>query len=271
MAAVGAVGLPGGGAEPHLPVEGGGAGLGGDVDLAGPEELPVEALAGADDAADGLAGGGDEAVLDGLADGLDGGAEAVEGVLEAEPGVEAEHPAFGLDVFHDAAALADGAGHGLLAPDVLAGAGGHDALDGVPVGRGADVDDVDVGVLEELDEVLVGLDLAPAGLLGAGEAVFDAGLVGVAEADEARALEAEVVAAVGDAAEADEGARDLVGGGGLAAQDVGGDDVEEADRGGGLEEVSAGGVHGAPLVVTWSDAGRRGRCLGRGGRRPRVR
>ena len=166
------MGLPRRRAEPHVPVERLRDLLHGQVHAAGPVELPAEALTAAERALDRTLA--EETALDDLADRLHGRAEAVEVALEAEPRVETEDALLGLDDLHHALALANGAGHGLLAPDVLAGVRGHHAHAAVPVRRRADVDDVHVLVGEQLDEVLVALDLAPAAFRGGGEAALHA-------------------------------------------------------------------------------------------------
>ena len=116
--AVGVVGLEGRGAEPEVVVELGRDGLGRQARPARPVGLPVEPGGRADRRLDRPA---EQPALDGLLDRLDVRPEAVEAVLEAEPGVDPEDAAVPLDGPDDRPALGDGAGHGLLAPDVLAG------------------------------------------------------------------------------------------------------------------------------------------------------
>ena len=207
------------------------------LDASGPAELPREALAFAEHALD--RAGAEESVLHDLPYRLDGRAESVEGVLEPEPRVEAEHPSLGLDHLAHAPSLADRARHGLLAPDVLAGLRGHHALYAVPVRRRADVDDVHAGVVDELDEVPVRLDASPSRLLRRGEPGGHARRVAVGESDQPRSLERKVVRAVRDLAESDQRARELVGRGLGPPKHLRGDDVERTDRRGGLQELSS--------------------------------
>jgi len=81
----------------------------------------------------------------------------------------AEDAARAADGVDDGPALADGPGHRLLAPDILAGLGGGDGDEGVPVGRRRDVDDVDVGPGQDLAEVRVSGDAGAGDLQGGGE------------------------------------------------------------------------------------------------------
>ena len=98
-------------------------------------------------------------------------AHAVEAVLEAEPGVEAEDALVLLDRGDDRTSLGDSPRHGLLAPNVLTRFGRSDGDDGMPVGRGRHMDDVDVLAGQNLAEVLVALAVGAAGLHCLGEVV----------------------------------------------------------------------------------------------------
>ena len=242
-----AVGFPRRRTEPHVPVEPLGNHLRLVLDAPGPAELPREALALAEYALEGAVA--KKPVLDNLANRLDCSAEAVETVLETEPRVEAEHALLGLNDLADALALANGARHRLFAPYVLARLRGHHALDAVPVGRRADVDNVDAWVVDQLYEVLVALDLAPAALLGGGKASRDARSVAVGETDEPRALERQVVGAVRDLAEADQRARELVGRSRRPPKDLSRNDVERPKRGRTLQEFSSFHVSTNSLFV----------------------
>ena len=153
VGAVLVVGLIGCRTQPHVVVEMGGDGLLWQVFLAYPEEFP------------GKAGGSRHGDLQRPAEhttvykflqGLYGGAQSVERVGETEPGVQAEHAAVALHCLDDGLALADGARHGLLTPDVLAGLGGLDGHDAVPVGRRGDVHHVDIGVTDQVAKVGIG-------------------------------------------------------------------------------------------------------------------
>ena len=225
--AMAVVGLPRSRTEPHVIVEAGRQRFDPEARAARPAVLPAEALAGAGDALDGTVA--EKAGFDNLLDGLDRRAEAVEIVLIAEPGVEAEDALLGANDLHHALAFADSARHGLFAPDVLAGVGGHHALDAVPMGRSADVCDVDILVGKQFHEVFVGLDLAPAVLLGLGKALLHAILERIAHADEARTAERKMVGAAGDRTEADERAGELVGRRGRAPEHFRRDEVECTD------------------------------------------
>ena len=229
MGAVLVVRLPRCGAKPHIPIESLGAFFGEEIDETGPEELPAEALTRAEYATDRLAGIRNEIILDNLTNGLYGRSEAVERILEAEPRVEAEHSALGLNDLHNALAFADRAGHRLFAPDILAGIGGHNALNAVPVRRRADMDDVNARIVEKLHKVLVRLNLAPTALLGGGETLLNMKLIRIAKADETRTLVGKMVFGTCDSAETDKRARKLVRGSGRAPENLGRNEIERAD------------------------------------------
>ena len=122
------VGLVGCRAEPQVVVQLLGDGLHLQVLLACPEELPRKA-GGSTDAH--LEGPAQQSAIHKLLQGLHLSAQSVEGVLEAEPGIEAEDASVALDGLLHTASFADGTCHGLLAQDVLACVGslyGHDAM-----------------------------------------------------------------------------------------------------------------------------------------------
>ena len=100
------------------------------------------------------------------------------------------------------------------------------------------MDDVDVLVLEELEEAAVVLDPAPAVVLGLAESLGRVESVRIAESDEPRALECEVVAAVRDRAEADERAVQHVGRSLGAPQHLRRNNVEKSCRAGRLERLA---------------------------------
>ena len=239
VGAVLVVRLPRCGTEPHIPVESARARLRLEVDAAGPEELPAEALPGAEHAAHRFAGIADEIVLHHLPDRFNGRPETVERILEAEPGVETEHALFRLHVFHDPLAFADRAGHRLFAPDVLAGARGHHAHDAVPVRRRADVDDIDGRIFQKFYEIGIRLHLAEAVLRGERKPFGNAQEIGVAKSHQPRTLVRKVVAALGDAAAADNGAGELVGRRFGAPEHLRRDYVERAERRAGLQQISS--------------------------------
>ena len=226
--AVVAVGFPRRRAEPHVPVEALWYHLRLVLNAPGPAELPREALALAEDALEGAVA--EKPVLDDLANRLDGSAETVERVLESEPRIEAEHAFLRLNDLANALALANGARHRLFAPDVLDRLRGHHALDAVPVRRRADVDDIDARIVDQFNEVLVALNLAPSALLGGGKASRDAWSVAVGETDESRTLERQVVGAVRDFAEADQRTRELVGRSRRSPKDLRRDNVKRPER-----------------------------------------
>ncbi len=234
--AVGVVGLEGGGAEPEFVIEIRGDGLRGEVGAADPIEFPIEAGAGIERDFERPA---QETVLHRFLDGLDGRAHAVEAVLEAEPGVEAEDALMLFDGGDHGFAFADGAGHRLFAPDILAGLGGLDGHDGVPVGRGGDMDDINVLAGEHFAEIAVTFAIGPAFLHRGIEVV----LVDIAHGEElAGGVDAFDVAQA-HAAGADDGAGEHLAGGDVAGtpQQPAGDDVEGGKGGEGcFEEVSPG-------------------------------
>ena len=150
------------GPEPEVVIEFIRDGLRCQVGAADPIELPVEAGRGVEGDLERTVA--QHPVHHGLADVLHRNTHAVEVVLEAEPGVEAEDALVLLHGGHDGTTLGDGPGHGLLAPDVLARLGRGNGDDGVPVRRGGHVDDVDVLAGQHLAEVFVAFAIGAAGL-----------------------------------------------------------------------------------------------------------
>ena len=71
----------------------------------------------------------------------------------------------------DFLALVDRAAHRLFTPDVLAGVGGGDGHQRMPVRRRRNVDDVDVAAVDQLAPIFVSFNLGVAVILG----VLDAG------------------------------------------------------------------------------------------------
>ena len=103
---------------------------------------------------------------------VDGRVHAVERVGEAEPCVEAENIAVLFDRFHHPFAFADRPRHRFLAPDVLAGAGGVDRHDPVPVRRGGDVYDIDVRIFDQFPVVGIGGQFIAGQLLAGRQMIF---------------------------------------------------------------------------------------------------
>ena len=101
----------------------------------------------------------------------------------------------------------------------------------MPVRRRADVHDIDAWIVYEFNEVLVGLDLAPARLLGGGKTSRNARREAIGETDEPRAIERQMIGTVRYAAEAYERARKLVGRRGRTPKDACRHDCERAQRG----------------------------------------
>ena len=134
-----------GGAEPHIVVKRGGDGFGG---------LAVNGLVGVEGAAGEAAEDGVEFAEAAIADDFAGFAEAGVGALLAA-GLE-DAVVFGDGGDHGAA-FGDREGEGLFAVDILAGAGGLDGGDGVPVVGKGDEDGVDIGRSEDVAEVFVGV------------------------------------------------------------------------------------------------------------------
>ena len=206
--AVFVVGFVGRRAEPHVVVQLFRDGLGLEVLLPHPEEFPGESRGSGDGH---LEGPSQQAAVDEFLERFDRRAQSVEGVLEAEPGVQAEDASVLPDGLHHALALADGARHRLLAPDVLAGLGCLDGHDAVPVGRGGDVYDVDVGVGDQIPVVVIAFEGLVELLAAQRDGAFEVFAVDVADRHQAACIVGgEVIAALADAAHADDALRELV-------------------------------------------------------------
>ena len=206
--AVFVVGFVGRGAEPHVVVQFGGDALRPEVLLADPVEFPGEARGARNGHFQRPA---QHPAVDEFFERFDRRPQPVEGVLEAEPRVEAEDAVVALDGFDHAAALADGARHGFLAPDVLARARGFDGHDAVPVGRRGDVHDVDVGVGDQVAVVFVGLERLVEFLVSQFDGRTEMSSVDVADGHQPAAFVAgEVVFAFADAAHPDDALGELV-------------------------------------------------------------
>ena len=182
--------------------------MGLEVLLPHPEEFPGESRGSGDGH---LEGPSQQAAVDQLLERLDGGAQAIEGIRETEPRIEAEDAVVALDGLHDALALADGTGHRFLAPDVLAGLGGLNGHDAVPVGRGGDVYDVDVGVGDQIPVVVIAFEGLVELLAAQRDGAFEVFAVDVADRHQTALLGAgEMVAALADAPDADDAFGELV-------------------------------------------------------------
>ena len=206
--AVFVVGFVGRRAEPHVVVQLFRDGLGLEVLLPHPEEFPGESRGSGDGH---LEGPSQQAAVDEFLERFDRRAQSVEGVLEAEPGVQAEDASVLPDGLHHALALADGARHRLLAPDVLAGLGRLDGHDAVPVGRGGDVYDVDVGVGDQIPVVVIAFEGLVELLAAQRDGAFEVFAVDVADRHQAACIVGgEMIAALADAAHADDALRELV-------------------------------------------------------------
>ena len=117
-------------AEPHVVVEFLRNRLRFEVLLAGPVEFPCEASGSRDP--DGERPAENSAVHEFLQR-LDSGSKTVEGVLEAEPGVQSEYSSVFLDCIDNLLAFPDGSGHRFLAENVLSGLAGFHGHDSMPV------------------------------------------------------------------------------------------------------------------------------------------
>ena len=158
-----------GGAKPHVVVELLGHGLWCQVGPATPVVFPVET----GDATDGnLEWATEDPALDEFPERLDLCAHAIKRRSEAKPSVQAEDAFVLVDCLDDFFALVDCAAQRLLTPDVLAGLGGGDGDQRVPMRRSGDVDNIDVLTLQHLAEILVGLNVRAARFLGCLEMVF---------------------------------------------------------------------------------------------------
>ena len=155
--------------EPEVVIEFRWDGLGCQVGAANPIKLPVEAGRGVECDLERTVA--QHSVHHRFADVFYRHAHAVEAVLEAEPGVEAEDALVLLDRGDDRTSLGDGPRHRLLAPNVLTRLGCGDGDDGMPVRRGGHMDDVDVLAGEDFAEIFVTFAIRAAGLHRLGEVV----------------------------------------------------------------------------------------------------
>jgi len=128
------------------------------VGLTRPVALPVEARGAVDRH---LQRPAEHPALDELFNRLDRGPETIKLAVEPEPRIEPEDASVFLNRLDDLFALADGAGHGFFAPDILARLGGRDRNQAVPVRRGNDVNNINIIPLQNLAKVVIALDVRP--------------------------------------------------------------------------------------------------------------
>ena len=238
--AVFVVGLPGRRAEPHVVIQFRRNGLRREVLLSHPEEFPGETRGSGDGH---LEGPSQQAAVYELFQRFDRRSQPVEGVLEAEPSVQPEDAAVPFDGLHHALALADGARHRLLAPDVLARLGRFDGHQPVPVGRGGDVYDVYVGGGDQVAVVVIGFELLAELLAAQRHGAVEVVPVNVADRHQPALLGAgEVVAALADAAHADDAFGELVARGDefRASEHAARHDGQQRHAAQRFEEISAG-------------------------------
>ena len=184
------VGLEGSRAEPEVVVEFFGNGLNLEVFLTYPEEFPCETCcSGYSD----LERPAEQTAVDEFLEWLDFCAETIECVFEAEPCVQTEHSSVALHSLFHAFALADCARHGFFAEDVLACIGGDDRHESVPMGWCGDVNDVDIGVVNQFAEVVIGFDVVAPLLLGGTDSRVEMLLIHVAKGNETAVLVADEV------------------------------------------------------------------------------
>jgi len=218
------VGLVRRGTEPEIVVEFRRDGLRHEVRAPAPVELPSKpgGLPHVE-----LQGPAQHAAVHQFLDRSGGGAEAVETVLESEPGVQAEDPAVALHGLGYSFSFADGAGHGFLAPDVLARFRGRGGDQPVPVRGRGDMHDVDIGPGQHFAEIPVPFDVR----VHRGKGLFQVPLIDVADSQQPRTGVAEVAAA--HAAHADHRLGQFFAGRGItfSAQDAPRHD-QEGGRGG---------------------------------------
>ena len=204
------VGFVGSRTEPEVVVEFFGDGLNLEVFLTYPEELPGEACCSGDA---NLEWPAKKAAVHEFLQWLNLCAEAVECVLEAEPSVEAEHSSVALDCFFHTFALADCTGHGLFAEDILACIGSDDRHESVPMGWSSDVYDVDIGIVNQFAEVVIGFDVVAPFLFSCANGRVEMLLIHVAQSNETAVLVAnEVRGGATDTAHANQTSRQLVAG-----------------------------------------------------------
>jgi hypothetical protein len=113
--------------------------------------------------------------------------------------------------------------------------------------------DVNARIVKQLQKVRIRLDFAEAAFLGENERVGHAQQIRIANANEPRTLEREMIAAFGNAAAADDGTRKLIGRSGRAPKHARGNNVECSEGRAGLQQISSCANHFhvlLPILVT---------------------
>ena len=92
--------------------------------------------------------------------------ETIESILEPEPCIQAENPSVPLHGLHHPLAFPDGAGHRLLAEDVLSCPGGFHSHNPMPVRRCGYVHYIHIRIMYKVAEIMIGLQCFPEFRLG---------------------------------------------------------------------------------------------------------
>ena len=153
MGAVRVVGAGGSWSKPGVVVEMRRHCLKWKIGFSNPVEFPIKAGVPAE--SDFIRTVSDEAAIDGFFHFTCTDTGSVEVTFIAKPSVKAEGDVCFLNGFDHLLAFADGAGHWLLSPDVFPSIGSGDGHVGMPVRRGAGVDDIDVITRDDLAEISV--------------------------------------------------------------------------------------------------------------------
>ena len=142
-------------AQPHVIIQFGRNRFRSQVFLAYPEELPSKAGSTGDSH---LQWPAQQTAIHQFLQRLDGSTQAIEIVLETEPGIQTENAVVLFHRFHHTLPFANGTGHRLFTPDVLAGLGRFDCHDSMPMRRSGDMNDVYIRVLNQITEIVVCLE-----------------------------------------------------------------------------------------------------------------
>ena len=236
MATVLVVRLVGCGTQPEVVVKIVGNGLGIQMLLTYPEELPVEAGVLGHCHGEGPA---KQTAVNQLLERSHLGAETVEGILKAEPGVKTENSVVAFHRLNNSLTLTNGTGHGLFAPYILTGLCSLYRHDCMPVGRGTNVHYVHVGIMDQVHEVVIAGYLSESCLFSHVLAPSQPGLIYIANCNQTVG-HVKVVAAA-DTAEADDTLGELVAGGNVTftAEHVARQDGERSHSRCSLEELSS--------------------------------